>query len=477
MSCYVGNISFAQQMEAKKWFNKAWEEDSTSLKIEYYSKAIEVDPKYTNAYNNRGAAYVDLGEYRKAIDDFTKTIKLDPKHASAYNNRGIAYREWGQFQKALDCFNKAIELFPRNEEFYYGRGVVYFELGQYQKARDDFRKTLEFKQYGLWDALAYEKLGEVQKVNRGNIKVISTPSSAKVFLDAGQYMGRTPLTIEDISPGKHKITLVLVDYEKYTEEVEVVAGETIDFSAKLVSTKPKPPAYGSLKVNSSPTKAEVYVNGSFKGSTPLTLNQLKLGAYQLKLSKEGYQDYRDKFYIATTSQYGVSFTLKPILEPVPVYGQLSVDSAPSAQVYLDDKTKGTTPLTINSLEPVTYTLKLTQEGYQDWQLEITIKANQVTRISTNLKKLTPTYGSIRVTSKPEKAKVYVDETFKGLTPLVLENLKPKSYLIEIKMTGYKKFSDVYEIAGNEKIIIEKSLEIETLLPPDEGENIFTGDTF
>lgn len=405
MSCYVGNISFAQQMEAKKWFNKAWEEDSTSLKIEYYSKAIEVDPKYTNAYNNRGAAYVDLGEYRKAIDDFTKTIKLDPKHASAYDNRGIAYREWGQFQKALDCFNKAIELFPRNEEFYYGRGVVYFELGQYQKARDDFRKTLEFKQYGLWDALAYEKLGEIQKVNRGNIKVISTPSSAKVFLNAGIYMGTTPITLEDIPAGKHKVTLALANYEKYAKEVEVVAGKTIELSKTLVSTKPKPPTYGSLKIKSTPDKAKVYLNNKYSGTTPLTLNQLKPGDYQIKLSKERYQDWSKKVTAVSSKTNTLSVSLIAIPKPAPAY------------------------------------------------------------------------GSIKVTSKPEKAKVYVDETFKGLTPLVLENLKPKSYLIEIKMTGYKKFSDVYEIAGNEKIIIEKSLEIETLLPPDEGENIFTGDTF
>lgn len=86
-------------------------------------------------------------------------------------------------------------------------------------------------------------------------------------------------------------------------------------------------------------------------------------------------------------------------------------------------------------------------------------------------------GSLTIKSNPSKAEVYVDKTFKGLKPLVLENLKPKSYLIEIIKIGYKKISEIYEIAENDKIIVEKPLEIETPQPPDEEEDIFTGPNF
>ncbi len=77
----------------------------------------------------------------------------------------------------------------------------------------------------------------------GEIKLTSTPSSAKVFLDAGQYMGKTPLTIDKVSPGKHKVTLVLADYEKYVQEVDVIAGKVIDVSATLVTTRIQPMHY------------------------------------------------------------------------------------------------------------------------------------------------------------------------------------------------------------------------------------------
>jgi len=42
-------------------------------------------------YLNSGIAHVNLGKYQKAIDDYTKAIELNPKYAEAYNNRGVAY--------------------------------------------------------------------------------------------------------------------------------------------------------------------------------------------------------------------------------------------------------------------------------------------------------------------------------------------------------------------------------------------------
>ncbi len=48
-------------------------------------------PGTARAYNNRGYARDDMGEYDKAIADYTRAIELDPRSATAYNNRGLAW--------------------------------------------------------------------------------------------------------------------------------------------------------------------------------------------------------------------------------------------------------------------------------------------------------------------------------------------------------------------------------------------------
>jgi tetratricopeptide (TPR) repeat protein len=59
--------------------------------IEYLDKAIKLQPNFAETYNQRGAAYKNLGQNQLAIDDFTKAIRLQPDYVLAYYNRGTVY--------------------------------------------------------------------------------------------------------------------------------------------------------------------------------------------------------------------------------------------------------------------------------------------------------------------------------------------------------------------------------------------------
>ena len=54
-----------------------------------YTKAIELNPNYANAYYNRGISKHNLKDYNGAISDYNKAIEIDPNYANAYYNRGF----------------------------------------------------------------------------------------------------------------------------------------------------------------------------------------------------------------------------------------------------------------------------------------------------------------------------------------------------------------------------------------------------
>ena len=111
--------------------------------IEKYSEAIELNPNYEIAYNNRGNAKNFLGLHQEAIADYDKTIELNPNYAIAYSNRGLAKHELGQYQEAIADYNKAIELNLNYADAYNNRGNAKNFLGQHREAIADYDKAIE----------------------------------------------------------------------------------------------------------------------------------------------------------------------------------------------------------------------------------------------------------------------------------------------------------------------------------------------
>ena len=106
-----------------------------------YTKAIELDPDYADAYINRGVVKDDLKDYYGAITDYTKAISLDPDYASAYNNRGVSKKNLKDYYGAIADYTKAISLDPDYASAYANRGIVKEKSGKpycsdYKKACD-----------------------------------------------------------------------------------------------------------------------------------------------------------------------------------------------------------------------------------------------------------------------------------------------------------------------------------------------------
>jgi tetratricopeptide (TPR) repeat protein len=115
------------RLSATDWFDKGYTylaAEKYQDAINAYTRAIELDPKFAPAYNNRGVSYNVLGNHNQAIADHTRAIELNPKDAGAYFVRGLAYEESGNLEQAFSDYKVAARLgFKPAQDFLRGKGT------------------------------------------------------------------------------------------------------------------------------------------------------------------------------------------------------------------------------------------------------------------------------------------------------------------------------------------------------------------
>ena len=84
-------------------------------------------------------AYLNTGNYQRAVDEFTKAIELNPKVPTNYNNRGVAHNKLSNHSQALDDYDTAIRLKPDYAIAYFNRGNVYGKIGNNTHAIEDYK--------------------------------------------------------------------------------------------------------------------------------------------------------------------------------------------------------------------------------------------------------------------------------------------------------------------------------------------------
>ena len=110
--------------------NKKFDEGDYQGAIDYYTKAIELDPENSEIYIKRGdvRSFYNMvdGNYQGAIDDYSKAIELDPKDPQTYIDRALCKKNSKDYQGAVDDSIKVIELDHKNI-----RALAYQKLMSY----------------------------------------------------------------------------------------------------------------------------------------------------------------------------------------------------------------------------------------------------------------------------------------------------------------------------------------------------------
>jgi len=112
-----------------------------------FLKAEELDPTNPNIHNSLGLAYYLRGRMELAESHFTKALAMEPKFTEARNNLGRTYIELKKYKDAVRVLKQASEdlLYRSPEKTLSNLGLAYFNLHQFAKAEQSFFKSLQIR--------------------------------------------------------------------------------------------------------------------------------------------------------------------------------------------------------------------------------------------------------------------------------------------------------------------------------------------
>ena len=133
---------YALDGDAMEYFNLGLKSTMANEKINYFTTALDLNPRLAPAYEKRGLHYYFQEKYDKVIEDFTNYIRLVPDKADAYRMLGMAYLKIGTHEEAIVNFDKAINLGPDMGAAYSYRAEAFRKNGQLSEALDDAQKAI-----------------------------------------------------------------------------------------------------------------------------------------------------------------------------------------------------------------------------------------------------------------------------------------------------------------------------------------------
>jgi tetratricopeptide (TPR) repeat protein len=181
--------------------NKVWKNEYT-----LWSDCLKKSPDKARVHANLCLAYKDLGNYRQAIDECDRAIDITPRYKEAYINRGLAYNNLGNYRQAIEDYGRAIEINPRFLIANYNRGIAYYGLGNYKQAIEDLDRMIEINP-GYAEAYinrgnSYNGLGNHKQAIEDYGRAIEiNPRLAEAYLNRGvtySMIGNEKLTSEDL---------------------------------------------------------------------------------------------------------------------------------------------------------------------------------------------------------------------------------------------------------------------------------------
>lgn len=124
--------------------------------IEFYSKAIELDPSVAVYYGNRSISYLKMECFGYALTDASKALELDKNYLKGYYRRATAYMSLGKFKQALRDYETVTKAKPTDKD----AKMKFVECNKIVK-KIAFEKAISIDVKSVSDTIDIESIGKL----------------------------------------------------------------------------------------------------------------------------------------------------------------------------------------------------------------------------------------------------------------------------------------------------------------------------
>ena len=121
-----------------------------------YEHALSLNPTFAEAHNGLGSVLAQRGNVWEAIEHYQRALAAKPDYAAAHNNWGVALARSGDTQRAIEHYERAVALDSTYADAYMNWGNALVRLGKPELAEARYAAALRYRPN---DADAYRNLG------------------------------------------------------------------------------------------------------------------------------------------------------------------------------------------------------------------------------------------------------------------------------------------------------------------------------
>jgi tetratricopeptide (TPR) repeat protein len=132
------------------YVNKAWSD---------YTKALQLDPGYVQAWANRAILLYNTGRPEESLTDFNMVLQLDSVYTDGLIGRANTLSTIGKFEESLPDYNSYLKKKPDDERAYVWRATALANIKEYEKALIDLKTARKLDpddhESWYWTGLCY----------------------------------------------------------------------------------------------------------------------------------------------------------------------------------------------------------------------------------------------------------------------------------------------------------------------------------